>query len=151
MKMQDMPQGQALSTEPILAIEHIQVASPQTGGDFGTSVLPVPRLVSEVISACDNAAASHSPVLHQCTSVHAEHVLHYLHQMFESSRVNSWQLHILCLLHCEVQDVLRSCPHCVESLHCDVGYNTHIAQRLHAYTRIDSTAFAAHLASHIII
>ena len=66
MKMQDMPQGQALSTEPILANEHIWVASPQAGGDFGkTSALPVPSLVSEVISACDNAAASHSPVLHQ--------------------------------------------------------------------------------------
>ncbi len=70
MKMQDMPQGQALSAEPILANEHIQVATPQAGGDFGrTSVLPVLRLVSEVSSACDNPAASHSPVLHPCTSV----------------------------------------------------------------------------------
>ncbi|KAA6417467.1 MAG: hypothetical protein FRX49_12546 [Trebouxia sp. A1-2] len=46
--MQDMPQGQALSDEPILANEHIRVSFPQAGGDFGrTSVTPVPRLVSE--------------------------------------------------------------------------------------------------------
>lgn len=70
MKMQDMPQGQALSDEPILANEHIRVSFPQAGGDFGrTSVTPVPRLVSEVMAACDNAAHTHSPVLRQCTSV----------------------------------------------------------------------------------
>lgn len=55
MEMQEMPQGQALSVEPILANEHIRVASPQAGGDFGgTCVLSFPPVVSEVIAACDN-------------------------------------------------------------------------------------------------
>ncbi len=94
------------------------------------------------------------PHTHQsCISVqvfHAEHVLHSLHQMFESSRVNAQQMHIVRLMHCEVQDVLRSCPHCLESLHVYVGYSSHIAA-LDAYTRIDSTAFTTDLASHTLI
>ncbi len=129
MKMQDMPQGQALSTEPILANEHIRIASPQAGGDVGTSVLQVPRLVSEVISACDNGCC---PTL-ACISVQvflAEHVLHSPHQsMFESSHVKSQQMH---LLHCVVQDLLRSCRHCLASLHLHVDYIPHVAHQLDA-------------------
>ncbi len=146
MKMQDMPQGQALSTEPILANEHIRVASPQAGGDFGrTAVLPVPRLVSEVISACDNGCC---PTV-ACISVQL--FFNSPHQIFERSHVNSQQMHILRLLHCEVQDVLPSCPYCLGRLHLDVGYSTHIAQQVHAYTRTDSTAFTTDLASHTVI
>ena len=99
MEMQDMPQRQDLSVEPILANEHIRVASPQAGGDFGgTSVRSFLRVVSEVIAACDNSCrlTLTSPAVGY--NWYAEHVLHSPHQMFESSHVNSQQMHILRLL-----------------------------------------------------
>lgn len=58
IKVQDMPQGQALSVEPILANEHILVASPQAKSAFGRpSVVPFLRLVSEVTVACDSGCS----------------------------------------------------------------------------------------------
>lgn len=82
---------------------------------------------------------------------YAEHFLHSSHQMFESSHVSSRQMHIFHLLHCDVQDVLRSCPHCLESLHLHVGYSPHVAYQVDAQARIDSTAFTTDLASHTFI